>query len=136
MNLVNGRGGSVKAGDPPRKAMAGQPEPLGGGRDGDEAVAAPLLHVDDAGHFGEQGVVTPQTDVFPGLEPRPALAHADAPPRHRLTGEGLHAQAPPGAIAAVPRASHTLLVCHRLLRVLRRVARYATISAIRTLVSS
>src|SRR5574337_1156949 len=85
---------------------------LAGGGDGDETIAAALFDLHDAAHLGEQGVVTADADVLPGLEPRAPLPDDDAPPGHRLTGEGLHSQAAARAVPAVPRTAHTLLVCH------------------------
>jgi hypothetical protein len=102
---------------PTRVAGAVQPQSLGDRGDRDEAVSGALLHGDHTRHLGEQGVISPQTDVPAGLEGCAALADEDRTGRHLLAAETLHAQPLGVAVATVPRAALTFLVCHFLLRI-------------------
>ena len=63
---------------------------LSSGRDGYEAISASVLDEDDAGHLGKQGIVTAETNVLSGLEPRAPLSDEDASSCHCLASEGLH----------------------------------------------
>jgi hypothetical protein len=82
-------------------------------RDDDHpATAAPHAELDRAGGEGEQRVVATATDVGAGVEVRAALAHDDLAGADDLAAEALDAQALGVAVATVPGAGSTLLVCH------------------------
>src|SRR5919197_2765553 len=76
------------------------------------ALARGLLETNLAVDQREERVIAAHPHVGPGPHGGPALADEDGPGRDPLPVAALHAEPPARAVAAVPRATHSLLVCH------------------------
>src|SRR5438445_4862007 len=82
--------------------------------------ACPVAELDFPGCRGEEGVITPHSDVLPGIEGASPLTDDDRAGIDLLSIASLDAQALPIGVAAVLAGASSLLVSHRsLLLVLR-----------------
>ena len=71
-----------------------------------------LSELDLAIGFGEQGMITAQTDICTGTELGATLPHDDGSRANHLTVGPLDAQPLSGAVPTVAGASAPFLVCH------------------------
>ena len=83
------------------------------GKDAHPALVFPEMGIlDNARNLGKQREILALSHVFAGEKLVPALAHYDASTRDQLALKDLAAQMLPAAVATVPAASNTFLMCH------------------------
>ena len=77
-------------------------------------AAAFAVETDLAVHEGENGVISPETDILAGQELGAALADDDVACDDRLAAEFFHAETLAYAIAPVLNTALTFFMCHKL----------------------